>query len=311
MTATLVPQTNLIRSDRVSFQQTVRRELVHRASVSEVFVTDVVAIDDSTFLVGAQWPRCHGFFGPVDETAHDPMLFVETVRQAGLAVAHEVLGVPFGHSFLSHAKDYWITEAGVAVGGRPVDVLLQVTIPGLDAQRKTRRRMNMVFECFRDGELIGGARVPWSCISPQSYARLRGSSLASAGRPASALPAPVAPHLVGRVREIDVMLAPTGVPGAWTLRIDRRHPVHFDHPVDHVPGMAFMEAARQAALALTARPHALPLAGSFTFDRYIELDEPCVITARRQSPGSDVIEVFGDQSGNRVASGSLTLSAEG
>ncbi|WP_281275492.1 AfsA-related hotdog domain-containing protein [Saccharothrix australiensis] len=42
------------------------------------------------------------------------------------------------------------------------------------------------------------------------------------------------------------MLSPVGRSDSWLPRVDRRHPVLFDHPVDHVPGMALQEAGRQA-----------------------------------------------------------------
>ena len=42
-------------------------------------------------------------------------------------------------------------------------------------------------------------------------------------------------------------------PGELVLAVDVTHPVHFDHPLDHIPGMLLLEAARQAAL-LTIDP---------------------------------------------------------
>ncbi|MCZ0971672.1 AfsA-related hotdog domain-containing protein [Streptomyces albulus] len=57
------------------------------------------------------------------------------------------------------------------------------------------------------------------------------------------------------------------------------HPVLFDHPVDHVPGMLMVEAARQAARAVA--PHwSLPVALDCSFARYAELDAPCWVGAR-------------------------------
>src|SRR4051812_26459174 len=64
----------------VDFQQTIPRSLVHRAAVSEVFVTDLNILGEGTFEVGAQWPRRHSFFGPRTPAFHDPMLYAETIR---------------------------------------------------------------------------------------------------------------------------------------------------------------------------------------------------------------------------------------
>src|SRR5689334_19245938 len=47
---------------QVLFDQTIPRHLVHRAAVSEVFLTDLRVTDETTFQVGAQWPRDHSFY---------------------------------------------------------------------------------------------------------------------------------------------------------------------------------------------------------------------------------------------------------
>ncbi|WP_240804132.1 AfsA-related hotdog domain-containing protein [Streptomyces sp. A0592] len=61
------------------------------------------------------------------------------------------------------------------------------------------------------------------------------------------------------------------------LRADINHPILFDHPVDHAPGMLLLEAVRQAAYA-----SAFPRRGVLTdmemqFFRYAELNSPCWI----------------------------------
>ncbi|MFJ9544513.1 AfsA-related hotdog domain-containing protein, partial [Streptomyces sp. NPDC101225] len=66
-------------------------------------------------------------------------------------------------------------------------------------------------------------------------------------------------------------------------RADTRHPVLFDHPVDHVPGMVLLEAARQAAAATTHSPTP-PTHLHATFTHYVELDTPCHIHATPHTP---------------------------
>ncbi|MGI5359649.1 AfsA-related hotdog domain-containing protein [Streptomyces sp. CA-252508] len=53
----------------------------------------------------------------------------------------------------------------------------------------------------------------------------------------------------------------------------------FDHPVDHVPGMVLLEAARQATAAVLGDGDMLPIAITSQFTRYAELDEPCSVEA--------------------------------
>ncbi|MST34381.1 hypothetical protein GHK86_16845 [Acidimicrobiaceae bacterium USS-CC1] len=84
----------------MSWSQTVPRELVHRAALSEVLLTDSDRVDDDEFVVGAQWPRAHSFYGPDIDGRHDPMLAAETLRRAGLLLGHRYYNVPSGHQFI-------------------------------------------------------------------------------------------------------------------------------------------------------------------------------------------------------------------
>jgi hypothetical protein len=66
-----------------------------------------------------------------------------------------------------------------------------------------------------------------------------------------------------------------GRPDAERLRVDPTHPVHFDHPQDHVPGMAIIDAARQAALL---RCPGWSTAGiDVSFLRFVDLDAECLL----------------------------------
>ncbi|WP_246890403.1 AfsA-related hotdog domain-containing protein [Streptomyces scabiei] len=74
----------------LSYDATVPRTLVHRASIAEVFVTDSAQTGEDTYAVAAQLPRGHliGEHSP----AYDFTLLVEVVRQAGVLVAHRHMG---------------------------------------------------------------------------------------------------------------------------------------------------------------------------------------------------------------------------
>jgi hypothetical protein len=295
-------------ADPVLFQQTVPRQLVHRAAVSEVFVTDVCVIGETTFQIGAQWPRSHGFFGP-KALFHDPMLLAETIRQATLAIAHQVFAVPLNTNFILQEIVYSITEDGLRLDGRPADIVLAAGAHDIRRRGGELAGMRVEYSVYRDMKRVGSGDIGWRCVTPASYARLRGDRCCLRWTPAG-LPAPVDPRLVGRDKEADVVLAATDQEDRWLLRVDQSHPVMFDHPVDHVPGMVAMEAARQAALLQTGRPDAIPVLGSFTFTRYIELDLPCTVLAGPRTPkvaGSEGVEVVLEQSGRVAANASLEL----
>ncbi|MGQ0840940.1 ScbA/BarX family gamma-butyrolactone biosynthesis protein [Actinokineospora sp.] len=296
----------------VRFDQTMPRHLVHRAAVSEVFVTDLqAAVDnvDNVARVGVQWPRRHGFFRPRTADAHDPLLFAESIRQAGLALAHQEFGVPMTDTFLYQRKTLTIDPAGLRTAGKPVNLIITATAPDGPAWGSaTRGNVRFEFECYRDGRQIGSASTVWRRVSPAVYRKVRGSRVSATPHDAPQLP-PVEPALVGRDRCEDVVIAETG-PGVWALRFDPDHPVLFDHPVDHVPGMLLLEAARQAAVRMVGHPHALPVGLDFRFARYIEFDAPCLITARTGAPtvtGDRTMTLAFEQAGRLMGSASLAM----
>ncbi|MFG2327721.1 AfsA-related hotdog domain-containing protein, partial [Streptomyces sp. NPDC048568] len=60
---------------------TVPSELVHRAAVAEVMLTDWQRLTETRYTMRAQWPRGHSFFTPLNGN-HDPLIAAETIRQA-------------------------------------------------------------------------------------------------------------------------------------------------------------------------------------------------------------------------------------
>ncbi|MGW1216643.1 ScbA/BarX family gamma-butyrolactone biosynthesis protein [Streptomyces sp. NPDC002499] len=255
---------------------TVPKELVHRVSVSEVLLTGWERRADDRFALTAQWPRGHSFFTSIDG-CHDPLIAVETVRQAGILLAHAEYRIPQGHHFL-------VNDLGVAV--RPRHLRVEQTPASLDLDVRcvdVKERGGAVtgfrieVDIHRDGSLAATGSGTLTSVAPRVYERLRA---ARGGDPAQVLPltAPVSPQTVGRMSPMDVVLSPAGGEGTWQLRVDTRHPALFDHAVDHVPGMLLLEAARQAAVA-TAGPAGLPLEIAGEFLRYVELNAPCMIEA--------------------------------
>ncbi|MFI7386519.1 ScbA/BarX family gamma-butyrolactone biosynthesis protein [Streptomyces sp. NPDC049813] len=252
---------------------TVPKEFVHRVSVAEVFLTGWARQEDDRFLVTGQWPRVHSFFTPVDGR-HDPLLAAETLRQAGMLVAHAEFGIPLGHRFLMWDLALSVDPAQLTVGAAPATIEIEVSC------RDVKRRRDVVtgFRCDvvirRDGRTAATGSSSFTSMTPSVYGRLRGER----ERDPRILPltAPTAPQTVGRTSPMDVVLSPVGRPDVWQLRVDTRHPVLFEHPVDHVPGMALLEAARQAASAHLGRSCQL-LAITSEFENYAELDAPCLI----------------------------------
>src|SRR5262245_14025929 len=79
----------------LSYERTVERSLVHRAAISEVFLTDLQAVHERRFLAAAQLPLTHGYYSDHLQPApsFDPVLILEASRQAGIGGA-TLLGLP-------------------------------------------------------------------------------------------------------------------------------------------------------------------------------------------------------------------------
>ncbi|MFF9815308.1 ScbA/BarX family gamma-butyrolactone biosynthesis protein [Streptomyces sp. NPDC014006] len=266
------------RRDPGLFEQTVPRSLVHRAAVSEVLLTGWETVHDDHRL-GAQWSRTHSYYGAVDGRWHDPMLFAETIRQACLLLAHEALDVPMGSGFLTESTGFEVDEEQVRLSrpARPAHVVLDMRLSHIQRRAGVVSRYGYDVVAHRDGERLGSGRLKGKCTSQAVYRRLRGDRIDA--RPPHTTTAPVDPRLVGRDRESDVVLGACADAGAHPLRIVPEHPVLFDHPVDHVPGMVLMEAARQAGLLALGAPRGLLVACEAQFRRYVEFDLPCLVSA--------------------------------
>lgn len=284
-----------------SLTSTVPKELVHRAAVAEVLLTGWERRDERHFSLTAQWPRGHSFFTPVGGNHYDPLMVTETIRQVGSLIAHAEFHVPLGHQFLMRDLEVAVRPQYLGLEGVPASLELEVTYTEVKQRRNGHAGARYEAVVRRDGHIVATGGAAYTCVGPEVYERLRGSRLSS-DRPALRLTAPVSPQSVGRMSPMDVVLSPLGEAGRWQLRVDTRHPILFDHPVDHVPGMVLIEAARQATTAVLKQ--ASPSTGSFLpvrlvseFQRYAELDSPCVIEARPVPTGSgdSLVLVTGEQ----------------
>ncbi|MFF8569200.1 ScbA/BarX family gamma-butyrolactone biosynthesis protein [Streptomyces albidoflavus] len=284
----------------------VPKELVHRHNPAEVLLTGWERRDEDSFGLTARWPADHRFFADVNG-CHDSMLAAETIRQAGSLLLHAEYEVPFGHHFVMRDLSLSTRQGALAVRALPGELELDVTCH--DVKRRGEAVLGLYYEAVlrRDGQVVGHGGASVSCVTPATYRRLRAPQLDGAGPPPP-LTAPVAPHDVGRHSPADVVLSPTEERGRWLLRTDTSHPVLFEHPVDHVPGMMLLEAARQAAIATLGRT-APPSELTGEFSRYAELHRPCIIEARRlPAPGDqESVLVTGEQDGEEVFRSVITL----
>jgi hypothetical protein len=272
-----------VRAQQLTFSSVVPKHLVHRAALSEVVLTDWATVDPNNYLCAAQWSRSHSLYR-VRHGLHDALMMAETVRQSGILLSHTELGVPLDHRFLIDRIAWLAHPYGLACVGAPVDVVgeVEVTPEGNGRGSIRRNQFDVVFT--RDGKRIGSATAWARSVGPRVYERLRAGRIAPPAGPLET-PHPMAPAVVGVHTPDDVVLGEPVEGEGFPLRVLTTHPVLFDHPVDHVPGMLVLEGMRQAGRVLLGWPDAQPFECDVTFERFVEFDTPCFVRARvlRQS----------------------------
>lgn len=267
------PRTTASEPGVLNRSRTVEREFVHRLSVAEVFLTDVRALGDGRFEAAASWPRSHPTFPRGRDERHSPMVLVETMRQLGIYIPLRFYGVcPTAHFLI---KDVSFTidpalEPRVDHGLSEITCLARVTqVRNSPSGALGTLRMRVRFlaggTSFAHAE--GGARV----LGAGAYAQLRGRSGGAVREPERAGPPLVrpAPAPLEVTAACDVVV---GLDGDDLLLdpADPRHPFLFDHGTDHVPGMALLEAARQAVALRSGGLFTRPLAGRLQALRFTE-----------------------------------------
>jgi 2-oxo-3-(phosphooxy)propyl 3-oxoalkanoate synthase len=302
---------------RPALTTTVAREYVHRAALSEVFLSGWHRAGDDAFTVTAQWPRSHSFYS-TGRNLYDPLLLSETVRQTFPLLMHAAYGVPFGHQLSWSRFNFAVNPMAMRVECNPAELELKVRCSDIVYRRSLPASLSLTAEVIRDGALLAVASTHFGCIAPTVYRRLRAdhADVADVFTHAPDPALPLAPWIVGRESVRDVVLAPPARKGRWQLRVDTMHPILFDHAVDHVPGMLLMEAARQAVHALDPSAGMLfPLSMDTTFHRYVEFDSPCWIEAERLAPRAgepdDVFRVTALQGGEPAFTADITTSRVG
>jgi 2-oxo-3-(phosphooxy)propyl 3-oxoalkanoate synthase len=282
-------------------EQTVPRRFVHRASISEVMLTGWRQTGADRFLLGAQWPRTHSFYRPI-AGCYDPLLLAETIRQSAMLISHAGYGVPTDYPFLLWSLSYQAEPTAMTVGQTPANLTITASCQDVRFRRGIMAGMQYRTVIHRGATRLGTGTLRMDCMAPDTYARLRAPQLGQ--RPSDSVP----PQGEYQDDKADSVLVPTGEWYTWRLQADRRHPVLFDHPVDHVPGMVIVEAMRQAANSVAGVTAVAPFQLDTDFVRYAELHLPVFVRAFPGPIGPDgelSVRVAVEQGGAAVATGQL------
>ncbi|WP_079083762.1 ScbA/BarX family gamma-butyrolactone biosynthesis protein [Streptomyces longwoodensis] len=286
----------------------VPRELVHKDAAAEVLLTGWTSHGGDRHTVRARWPRFHDFYRPRNRR-FDPLLLVETVRQTFPLLSHVAYGVPFGSHLVWDRFHFEVQPRALLVPRSGADVLLEITCSDVRMRKGCLVSMTMHATVRLNGRRVGAADTRFTNHSPAVYRRLRGRNDVGA-RPGRTVPPPppLPPATVGHARPGNVVLAATGSAGRWQLRTDQDHPILFDHPVDHAPGMLLLEALRQAAHAVHPAPGTTVTGMSVSFQGWVELDAPAwvSVTPLRRNALCAVVE----QNGRTCLSGEVVVGNE-
>ncbi|MFF7969752.1 ScbA/BarX family gamma-butyrolactone biosynthesis protein [Streptomyces sp. NPDC007905] len=288
----------------MQFTRTLPKELVHRAAVAEVFLTDAEPRSEDEMLLAAQLPRRHAFYHDTlgSRTRHDPLLLLEVCRQGIFVVAHRYFDVPLGHKFLLRTVEFEVPDpAALACGDHPTEAVITARV-----EHRFRTRAGLTGLRLHLTVVIGAheallARIDYSWMPPEDWKRMRKGRRGALGLPdvPLALPGPrVGPALVGRRDPGNTVISPPYTAGDGTRRArlvaETTHPTLYDHWVDHVPGMLELEAFRQIALAAavaagTVRTRAaVPVHLAARFSCFAEMDLPLECRTAPILPGADI-----------------------
>ncbi|MGW1894335.1 ScbA/BarX family gamma-butyrolactone biosynthesis protein [Streptomyces sp. NPDC002004] len=299
---------------RPEFSRTVPRELVHRASVAEVFVTSHARLTRDRYEFGAQLPRFHAFHSDSFEHSpfsartgsqarsrpgHDPLLVFEVCRQASVLLAHQYLAVPFDRCFVLRAMRLTVLHhAALAMQPAPADVRVICDITRRYVRGGTLRGAELQFVVQAGRVAAVCADVSYSWTAPEAWARGRDAGRARLGLDARASPLPPGPRaepdVVRRRHPFNVVIGPPSANGERRTRarlvVDTGHPSLFDHALDHVPAVLQLEAFRQLSTAAAGAAGQVSLhALSARFVDVVELDVPseCVVRAEPVGPSGE------------------------
>jgi len=295
-----------VRADRtLHWDHTIDRRLVHRDSINEVLLTDLIRLGERELLVAAQWPRSHRVYRPDRYGRHDPMLILESIRQTGLAVSHLAFDVGFDQQSLMRDVSFTLDQQ-TEPRGLLSSTNLAITVRCQDVITRAGRLRGMTIELSftADGLPFATGRGTVRWMSTNNYTALRARSGIRLDWDQLRWNNVIPPRRASSIRAADdVLLTPQARPGnRRRLVVPLDHPVYFDHPLDHAPGMLLIDAAWQAVAE--QRGEGARLIGcTLDCSAFTELGLETDIALRRIS--AETTEFAVRQQGRTTASGSL------
>ncbi len=240
----------------LDFDTPLERAEVHKHDPGEVLITDSAAVGADSFLCAASLPCLHPTYAPAGAGHHDLLLLLEVVRQATIVVGHRHLEVPRDRQFLLREVELEVLDLRAC--RRTPDrarALVDVRVSRVRRLDGVVAGFDLVGRLSVDGATaVAGAGV-CLCLAPEDYRVVRGQPSLPSSRELGrrALRPCAAPAEVGPAGQAEVVVTPiegsNDSDACAEVIVDPAHPTFFDHPLDHVPAMLLVQAARQVAHA--------------------------------------------------------------
>ena len=249
------------------YDRTVDRHKVHRAAVSEVFLTDIRRQSAQHVLVAAQLPSSHSFF-------HDSIY-----NEFGLTIyPHEIaaLNPEDTNLLIRNYFDWTSIRRGAPRSGRCYQQLIMGN--------------RVIAEHFSGGRILTknqlqALRSEYRGTPPPTTANLHELTFTD-------VQDPIAPERVGRRNPLNVVISQLNTTETPTAQVTPNvaNKALFDHAYDHITMQILTEAARQLYLATRPDSELAPEISSIrgNFLAFAELDSPVQI--RAIAPGEFVVE---------------------
>ena len=237
--------------------------------------------DIDRFGVTARWCADHPHYVPTSDGGPALPLVAETLRQAVITISHAAYDVPHDHAFVMRALSVELDAVLPDMATTPV-VRVDLACHDVVVSNGELRSMEISLDFLHDGRRFGRGAGSLTLLPSSVYRRVRGTVAPVRHRTTGPR---VAAGDVGRSSEDDVLLAVAPEIGL-RLAVDTEHRWHFDHPVDHLPGMLFVEAAVQSHFIHTADP--APRVLRARFDKYAEVVPDVSVATERRGTGTAV-----------------------
>lgn len=270
------------------FSSAVDRTLVHRSSTAEVLPTSIGRLPDGSFVAGLQWPRRHSFY--VTEGL-DSALVAETIRQLTVLTLHSAFKVPLERKFLMTGFGFRIhrLQSSLVRRAEAIELVARISLTDASWSGTDLRGGKLDIEIrTRHGQLLADGYGIARICTASTYDRIRRQGLAEMiGQTHRVDKVPASD--VGRQHLADVMIGKTSEPAVHSVLADLDQPYFFDHALDHVPGVALIEAIRQHACIQYANPRTDFQQFQASFIRVVEYSP--VATVRTVSDAENAFQI--------------------